>query len=64
MFKKPGFNSKGYHPAAYAGSGCNGCGYCFYACPEPAAVTVYKKGAEIPISKAGTFPEVIPQGGD
>ena len=41
-----GFNSAGYHPAAYTGSGCNGCGYCFYACPEPAAVTVYKKGAE------------------
>lgn len=53
---QPGFNSKGYHPAAYTGSGCNGCGYCFYACPEPAAVTVYKKGAEMP--------EVVAQGGD
>ena len=45
---QPGFNSQGYHPAAYSGENCNGCGYCFYACPEPAAVTVYKKGAEIP----------------
>ena len=42
------FNSAGYHPASYVGEGCNGCGYCFYACPEPAAVTVYKKGAEFP----------------
>lgn len=44
---QPGFNSQGYHPAAYSGANCNGCGYCFYACPEPAAVTVYKKGAEV-----------------
>ena len=49
---QPGFNSQGYHPAAYTGSGCNGCGYCFYACPEPAAVTVYKKGAEYPDGEA------------
>ncbi len=44
----PSFNSKGYHPARYSGAGCTGCGFCFYACPEPAAVTVYKKGAEVP----------------
>ncbi|MBN2169820.1 MAG: 4Fe-4S dicluster domain-containing protein [Candidatus Krumholzibacteriota bacterium] len=42
------FNSKGYHPAHYVGEGCTGCGMCFYACPEPAAITVYKKGAEYP----------------
>jgi ferredoxin len=41
-----GFNSRGYHPAHYLGTGCTGCGMCFYACPEPAAITVYKKGAE------------------
>ena len=40
------FNSRGYHPATYTGSDCTGCGMCFYACPEPAAITVYKKGAE------------------
>ena len=45
---QPGFNSKGYHPAGLVAEGCNGCGYCFYVCPEPAAVTVYKKGAEVP----------------
>ena len=45
---RKGFNSQGYHPAIYSGENCNGCGYCFYACPEPAAVTVYKKGAEVP----------------
>ena len=43
-----GFNSKGHHPASYVGEGCTGCGMCFYACPEPAAITVYKKGAEYP----------------
>ena len=42
------FNSRGYHPAHYIGDGCTGCGMCFYACPEPAAITVYKKGAEYP----------------
>ena len=42
------FNSRGYHPAHYRGEGCTGCGMCFYACPEPAAITVYKKGAEYP----------------
>ena len=47
-----GFNSQGYHPAAYTGEDCNGCGYCFYACPEPAAVTVFKKGAEVPDEEA------------
>lgn len=35
-------NHLGYHPAAYAGEGCTGCGVCYYACPEPGAMTVYK----------------------
>ena len=43
-----GFNSRGFHPSKYLGEGCTGCGMCFYACPEPAAITVYKKGAEYP----------------
>jgi NAD-dependent dihydropyrimidine dehydrogenase PreA subunit len=46
LFQIDGFNSKGYHPADYTGEGCTGCGMCFYACPEPAAITVYKKGAD------------------
>ena len=24
----------------YAGSGCIGCGGCFYSCPEPGAITI------------------------
>jgi Pyruvate/2-oxoacid:ferredoxin oxidoreductase delta subunit len=36
-------NRKGFHPAHYKGSGCTGCGICFYACPEPSAITVYRK---------------------
>ena len=35
-------NHQGYHPAEYSGHGCNGCGLCFYACPEPGAIRVYK----------------------
>ncbi|MEK7726954.1 MAG: 4Fe-4S dicluster domain-containing protein [candidate division KSB1 bacterium] len=39
----------GYHPAEYVGSNCTGCGVCFYVCPEPAAITVYKRGlAQVP----------------
>ena len=26
---------------------CEGCGVCFYACPEPEAIVVFKKGAEV-----------------
>jgi 2-oxoglutarate ferredoxin oxidoreductase subunit delta len=35
-------NKQGYHPVAYTGSGCTGCGYCFYACPEPGAIAVFR----------------------
>jgi len=38
------FNRLGYHPAGYVGEGCIGCAHCFYQCPEPGAITVYKKG--------------------
>jgi NAD-dependent dihydropyrimidine dehydrogenase PreA subunit len=27
------------------GEGCTGCGICFHACPEPGALTVYKRTA-------------------
>jgi 2-oxoglutarate ferredoxin oxidoreductase subunit delta len=35
-------NSYGVHPAKYTGEHCTGCGICFYACPEPGAITVYR----------------------
>ncbi|HHY00180.1 MAG TPA: ferredoxin family protein [Methanothermobacter sp.] len=34
-------NERGYHYAEYVGSGCNGCGDCYYTCPEPLAVEVH-----------------------
>ena len=33
-------NRLGYYAVTYKGSGCTGCGICFYVCPEPAAITV------------------------
>ena len=33
-------NPMGYVYAQYAGSGCIGCRHCYYACPEPGAITV------------------------
>jgi len=34
-------NRLGYHAAEFVpGTGCTACGVCFYACPEPAAITV------------------------
>jgi len=35
-------NSYGVHPAHYMGEGCTGCGICFYCCPEPGGITVYR----------------------
>jgi NAD-dependent dihydropyrimidine dehydrogenase PreA subunit len=39
-------NVKGYVPAEYIGEGCIGCAICFYNCPEPYAIVVYKKDKE------------------
>jgi len=39
-------NAKGYIPAEYTGQGCTACGICFYNCPEPYAIEVYKKKKE------------------
>jgi 2-oxoglutarate ferredoxin oxidoreductase subunit delta len=36
-------NRMGYHPCVYKGDGCIACGFCFYSCPEPGAITVYVK---------------------
>ncbi|MDD3806886.1 MAG: 4Fe-4S dicluster domain-containing protein [Candidatus Marinimicrobia bacterium] len=35
-------NHMGYKPAMYIGERCTGCGICFYTCPEPGAITVFK----------------------
>lgn len=40
------FNELGYQWVVYTGEGCTGCGACFYACPEPGAVIVYKRVKE------------------
>ena len=37
------FNPLGYLFAMYNGSGCTGCEACYYACPEPGAITLYKE---------------------
>jgi len=39
-FARP--ESYGVHPARYTGMNCSGCGICFYVCPEPGAITVYR----------------------
>jgi hypothetical protein len=44
------------HPAHYTGCDCTGCGICFYCCPEPGAITVYRLAAS-PKARA-------PQGGE
>lgn len=35
-------NSRGYRFALYEGDHCTGCGVCYYNCPEPGAIAVYK----------------------
>jgi NAD-dependent dihydropyrimidine dehydrogenase PreA subunit len=37
------YNELGYMWVTYTGHDCTGCGICFYVCPEPGAVTVYKR---------------------
>jgi len=39
----PELSSYGVHPAHYKGQDCTGCGICFYCCPEPGAITVYRR---------------------
>ena len=36
-------NERGYRYSFYLGDGCTGCGICFYNCPEPGAIVVYRK---------------------
>jgi NAD-dependent dihydropyrimidine dehydrogenase PreA subunit len=35
-------NRLGYHYVVLACSDCTACGFCFYVCPEPDAITVYR----------------------
>jgi Pyruvate/2-oxoacid:ferredoxin oxidoreductase delta subunit len=39
------FNRMGYHPAKALNVRCTGCGICFYSCPEPRAIRVFKRAA-------------------
>jgi Pyruvate/2-oxoacid:ferredoxin oxidoreductase delta subunit len=41
--KSTQINMLGFEATEYSGSGCIGCGTCFYVCPEPGAVTVVRK---------------------
>ena len=45
-----GINSLGYQFARFEGVDCNACGFCFYVCPEPGAITVFGEaaGEEVP----------------
>ena len=36
-------NKMGYRPAEYIGEGCTACGICFYICPEPDSIRVFKR---------------------
>jgi NAD-dependent dihydropyrimidine dehydrogenase PreA subunit len=44
----PDLNQYGVHPAQYKGENCTGCGICFYCCPEPGGITVYRVKANRP----------------
>ncbi len=56
-------NRQGYYAVAYKGSGCTGCGICFYVCPEPGAITVrVRKKDEKPAPEASA-PQTVSQSG-
>lgn len=38
-------NRYGYHPAEYLGSGCTACGICYFVCPEPGGISVWRREA-------------------
>lgn len=40
-------NAIGYQNAVFVGEGrCTACSLCFYVCPEPGAIRVYKEAAK------------------
>ena len=53
-------NRQGYYSVAYSGSGCTGCGICFYICPEPGAITVRVRKSRAPVGPGSTSPESVP----
>ena len=36
-------NRLGYQYARFEQQGCTACGFCYYVCPEPGAITVHKE---------------------
>jgi Pyruvate/2-oxoacid:ferredoxin oxidoreductase delta subunit len=52
MELSPELNHYGVHPARQVADVCTGCGICYYVCPEPGAITVYKMVAPAPIEVA------------
>jgi ferredoxin len=36
-------NFMGFPSSSYSGSGCIGCGACFYNCPEPGTITIIEE---------------------
>jgi NAD-dependent dihydropyrimidine dehydrogenase PreA subunit len=40
LVRSENLNRLGYRYAEYVGEGCNGCGVCFHACPEPGGISV------------------------
>jgi NAD-dependent dihydropyrimidine dehydrogenase PreA subunit len=59
-------NRQGYYAAGYSGSGCTGCGICFYVCPEPGAITVRvrKESHEAAVEEEATQPDMVRAGGE
>ncbi len=54
----PDLSANGVHPAKYIGERCTGCGICYFCCPEPGAIEVYRK-----IAPAKTAATVLPAEG-
>jgi MinD superfamily P-loop ATPase len=63
MELEPGLNAYGAHPAHYTGHDCTGCGICFYCCPEPGAITVYRIQGKAKTLVATPTPEPVPVSG-
>jgi 2-oxoglutarate ferredoxin oxidoreductase subunit delta len=51
-------NRYGYHPAVYIGHGCTACGLCFYVCPEPGGIKVYRRRV-VPTRPRGAVEEPV-----
>lgn len=48
-------NKLGYQNARFASLTCTACGLCFYACPEPGAITVYKDESVSTLAEQGAI---------